>query len=93
MYEFDWDEANLQHIARHAVTRAEVEEVFAGPMMFLDTDTDDGEMRFVEIGRTAVGRVLKVVTTDRRDKIRVITAFAPGPREANEYRKQVLEQA
>ena len=52
MSEFDWDEANLEHIARHAVTRAEVEEVFAGPMVFIDTDTEDGEMRIVEIGQT-----------------------------------------
>ena len=93
MCEFDWDEANLQHIARHAVTRAEVEELFAGPMVFLDIETETGELRFVEIGRTAAGRVLKVLTTDRQDKIRVVTAFAPSAREADEYRREVLEQA
>ena len=93
MFEFDWDEANLQHIARHAVTRAEVEEVFTGPMVFIDTESEGGEIRFVEIGRTASGRVLKVVTTDRQDKIRVVTAFEPNAREANEYRREVSEQA
>jgi hypothetical protein len=36
---------------------------------------------------------LKVVTTDRQDKIRVVTAFAPSAREANEYLKEALEQA
>jgi len=91
--EFDWDEANLQHIARHAVTREEIEEVFDGRMVFIDTETEDDEIRFVEIGRTASGRVLKVVTTDRQDKIRVVTAFEPGAREANEYRRKTLEQA
>ena len=93
MFEFDWDEGNLEHIARHAVTRAEVEEVFRGPMIFLNTETEDGEIRIVEIGRTVAGRVLKVVTTDRQDKIRVVTAFEPSAREANEYRKETLEQA
>ena len=92
MSEFDWDEANLEHIARHAVTRAEVEEVFAGPMVFIDTDTEDGELRIVEIGQAATGRVLKVVTTDRQDKIRVVTAFEPSAREAIEYRMETLEQ-
>jgi uncharacterized DUF497 family protein len=30
---FDWDKANLAHIARHNVTPEEVEQVFAnGPM-------------------------------------------------------------
>jgi len=75
------------------VTRAEVEEVFRGPMIFLNTETEDGEIRIVEIGRTVAGRVLKVVTTDRQDKIRVVTAFEPSAREANEYRKETLEQA
>ena len=93
MDEFDWDEANLQHIARHAVTREEIEEVFRGPMIFLNTETEDGEIRIVEVGRTVAGRVLKVVTTDRQDKIRVVTAFEPGAREANEYRRKTLEQA
>ena len=62
-------------------------------MIFLNTETEDGEIRIVEIGRTVAGRVLKVVTTDRQDKIRVVTAFEPSAREANEYRKETLEQA
>ena len=93
MLEFDWDEANLEHIARHAVTRAEVEEVFASPMVFFDTDTEDGEIRIIEIGGTAAGRILKVVTTDRQDKIRVVTAFEPSAWEAKEYRRELSEQA
>ena len=70
-----------------------MEEVFRGPMIFLNTETEDGEIRIVEIGRTVAGRVLKVVTTDRQDKIRVVTAFEPSAREANEYRRKTLEQA
>ena len=62
-------------------------------MLFIDTEDHDVEMRFIEIGRTASGRVLKVVTTERQDKIRVITAFDPSPQESNEYRIEVSEQA
>jgi len=62
-------------------------------MVLIDTEDEDGEMRFVEIGRTASGRVLKVVTTERQDKIRVIPAFDPSPREANAHRMEVSEQA
>jgi len=53
VFEFDWDDANLEHIARHAVTRAEVEEVFRGPVIFLNAETEDGEIRILEIGKTA----------------------------------------
>jgi uncharacterized DUF497 family protein len=57
-----------------------------------NTETEEGEVRIVEIGRTIAGRVLKVVTTDRQDKIRVVTAFAPTARESNEYLREALEQ-
>jgi uncharacterized DUF497 family protein len=89
---FDWDDANLGHIARHGVTRAEAEELFAFPLLWMDAHTEDEELRLVEIGRTAAGRILKVVTTDRRGKIRVVTAFAPSPKETRDYLRAMLEQ-
>jgi len=35
---FDWDGANIAHIARHAVTPAEAEEVVSGASLPLETD-------------------------------------------------------
>lgn len=74
---FDWDEANAAHIARHGVTVAEAEEVLAGASLPLETDERGGEERHTELGETAEGRLLIVVWTWRRRKIRVVTAF-PG---------------
>jgi hypothetical protein len=39
MLEFDWDSANLSHIALHSVAREEAEEVLLGPAFELDTYT------------------------------------------------------
>jgi hypothetical protein len=87
VFEFDWDEANLAHIARHAVTRAEVEEVFAGPMVFINPETEEGEIRIVEIGRTVAGK------DNYGDSGFARMTAGVGAREANEYLRDALEQA
>ncbi len=48
MLEFDWDSANLSHIALHSVAREEAEEVLLGPAFELDTYTVDDEERIEE---------------------------------------------
>jgi hypothetical protein len=40
---FDWDEANTAHVAAHAVTPAEVEEVYLNDPMDLDFRVVGGE--------------------------------------------------
>ena len=75
MIGFDWDDANLGHIALHAVSPEEAEEVLTGMAFEVDTYTVDGEVRVEEIGATQAGRILKVVTTVRDGLIRVVTAF------------------
>lgn len=72
---FDWDEANMEHIARHNVTSAEVEQVFANDPMDLGADVVDGEERYNSVGHTNRLRVLVVAWTMRRDTTRPITAF------------------
>lgn len=37
----------------------------------------EGEERYLNLGATAQGRVLLVVTTWREDRVRVVTAFEP----------------
>ena len=71
---FDWDKANIAHIARHNVTPQEVEEVATYKPIAIGYITKNGEERFVQIGETLAGRVLLVVTTPRNGLIRVITA-------------------
>jgi uncharacterized DUF497 family protein len=75
---FQWDEANVEHIARHGVTPAECEEVLAGAYFDLGADEENGEIRFSYLGETARGRILLVVVTERGEALRPVTAFEPG---------------
>ena len=73
--ELAFDGANIAHIARHAVTPAEAEEVVSGASLPLEIEERAGEERHAELGTTARGRLLIVAWTWRRRKIRVVTAF------------------
>jgi len=85
--EFEWDEANREHIARHDVTTEEAEEVVLGDP--LDTELQianggDEEERLLQLGETAEGRILQLVTTWRGGKVRVISAW-DAPRQLKLY--------
>ena len=75
--EFDWDEANIGHIARHGVLPEEVEHVIVNDPVDLGVEIVEGEARHLNLGATGQGRVLLVVTTWREDRVRVVTAFEP----------------
>lgn len=72
---FDWDEANIGHIAEHGITPEEAEEVLEGDPSDLDFQPDEGEERWAYLGETSSGRILNVVITLRGERIRVVTAF------------------
>jgi len=72
---FDWDEANITHIARHDVTPQEVEQAYTNdPLIVLATLSRSGEERVLCAGRTDAGRPLQFVYTIRRGRVRVVTA-------------------
>jgi uncharacterized protein len=75
--EFDWDEANIAHVARHNVRPEEAEQAIRSDSVDLGIDIVDGEERYLSLGATRGGRVLLVVTTWRRHCLRVVTAFEP----------------
>jgi uncharacterized DUF497 family protein len=80
MFRFDWDDANLAHIARHGVTFDEAEQAFCDDTLELECEIVGGEERLEEVGATAKGRILSIVTIVRDKRIRVFTAFdAPLP--------------
>lgn len=61
---FDWDEANISHIARHGVESYEIEQVFENdPEDEYTHTTDDGEDRYFAQGFTNAGRELGVAYT------------------------------
>ena len=81
---FDWDEANIAHIAEHDVLPHEAEEVITNNPLDLEEQDRNGESRLMQVGETTDKRVLMVVTTPRGSKIRVVTAF-PANRAYREF--------
>lgn len=75
---FDWDKANIGHIAEHKVTPEESEEVLLGDPLDAGFDVVGGEERWAFIGETNEGRILRVVIAFRGELIRVATAFEPS---------------
>jgi uncharacterized protein len=73
--EFEWDEANIGHLARHSVLPREAEQVIVNDPVDLGMEIVEGEERSLSLGATAQGRVLLVVTTWSEDRVRVVTAF------------------
>lgn len=78
--EFDWDDANIRHLARHKVLPQDAEHVVLHDPVDLGEEIVNGEERNASLGATAKGRVLVVVTTWRNDRLRVVTAFEPSKR-------------
>jgi uncharacterized DUF497 family protein len=85
--EFDWDEANEKHLARHGVSRREAEDVLTDPLsQIIDSELVDEELRYRQIGSTADGRILIVIFTMRNQTVRPITGFEAGGFMARLYR-------
>jgi predicted DNA binding CopG/RHH family protein/uncharacterized DUF497 family protein len=86
--EFDWDEANIGHMARHSVLPEEAEQVILNDPVDLGMESIEGEERYLNLGATVQARVLLVVTTWREDRVRVVTAFEPIKRLIQFYYQQ-----
>lgn len=81
--QFDSDESNRNHIARHGVAPEEAEEVISGQPIVLEVQFRNRERRILCAGRTTKGRAVVVVYTLRGGRIRVVTAF-PAKRSLRE---------
>jgi len=86
---FDWDDANIGHIVRHAVTPFEVEEVTGGKYVVIPAKTVEWEKRWKLFGKTIFGRYLVVVFTIRRKLFRTVTAYEMNAAERNHYAPQI----
>ena len=90
---FDWDDANIRHIAAHDLTPEEAEEVILGDPLEIGFDESIlGEDRWSYIGATAQGRVFQVVITLCGERVRVVTAFEPTKRDKLTYLEYWAEQ-
>lgn len=71
---FDWDEQNLDHIGRHHLNPADVEEALADPRRIQSPAQRGEEPRRAVIGATESGQLLFMVYTVRAGHIRLVTA-------------------
>lgn len=88
MSRYEWDNANLDHIAGHGVEDYEAEEALEDPKRVSGSAYNSrNERRHSVIGATLGGRILRVVYTLRNEMIRVVTAHDAKKSERRRYKK------
>lgn len=80
---FDWDQGNTAHIAEHGVFRYEAEDVITNQPLDIGYELRNGELRLRQVGETSEGRILAVITVQRNNRTRVVTAY-PASRSLRE---------
>ncbi len=85
---FIWDSFNTNHIALHAVSTEEAEQVINNNPFDVERQIRNGEVRFLYLGETLSGRILFVVVTQRGNDLRVVTAFAADRQARKFYTEQ-----
>ncbi len=88
--EFEWNKGNIGKNKKHNVEDEEAEEVFfdENKNTFKDHLHSDGEERVRIVGKTKKGRLLFVVLTIRKGKIRIISARDINKKEVDLYEKK-----
>ena len=84
--QFDWDQENVGHLGLHEVSRQEFEQVLINDPVDLEYQIEASEERFKSVGVTDSGRVLVVVWTIRRGKVRAVTAYPGSKRDEIRFR-------
>ena len=72
---FDWDDANRNHLARHAVSVVEAEQRYRNDPLVIEEQFINGEDRYLALGETDAARRLALVFTLRSNRIRFVTAY------------------
>ena len=85
---FEWDDGNRdKNLTKHGVTSAQCEEVFEDKKRVISPDIQHSEMerRYLVIGKTRHGKLLRIAFTLREDRIRVISARPTNRKEKPLY--------
>jgi len=86
--EFEWDPGKARrNIHKHGIAFTEAATAFHDPLSLTipDPDHSGGEARYLLLGRSTSGTLLVVAHTERRGRIRIISARKPTPRERKDY--------
>ncbi len=88
---FEWDEEKAEvNLKKHKVGFEEAKSVF-GDLFSITVDDPDHSMeeqRFIDIGKSASGKLLVVVYTERGSKTRIISCRKATPAEHRKYEEQ-----
>lgn len=85
---FEWDPLKAaENLRKHRVSFEEAATIFFDPFALTipDPDHSSSEDRFVTIGQSIKLRVLVVIHTDRKQRIRLISARKATARERGYY--------
>lgn len=87
--EFEWDKGNIGKNLKHNVKDREAEEVILdeGKVIYKDELHSITEKRYVLLGRTKKDRLLYIIFTKRKNKIRIISARDINKKEVDIYEK------
>ena len=88
---FEWDEEKAEiNLKKHKVDFEQAKSVFGDPFSITVDDPDHSkeEQRFIDIGKSASGKLLVVVYTERGSKIRIISCRKATPTERRKYEEQ-----
>jgi uncharacterized DUF497 family protein len=86
--EFDWDPAKAElNLKEHGVSFDEATTIFRDTLSITiaDPDHSDSEDRFIDIVMSHRGQLLVVSYTERKDKIRIISARRATRTERKSY--------
>jgi uncharacterized DUF497 family protein len=89
---FDWDDANILHLARHDITPDEAEQVVENDPVDLDMRHVWHEWRLQQVGETHTGRLLTIVSTERSGMTRVISGWDPTKADKSVYLGYRMDQ-
>ena len=81
---------NLRKIRAHGIERAEAEQALLISPVAVYSQDADGESRCIYYGETAKLWLIAVVATERRGRIRVITAYDLDAGQKREYLERRL---
>jgi uncharacterized protein len=87
-FTFEWDRGkNLANLRKHGVSFREATTVFGDPlsMTIPDPRHSRSEARFIDLGLSHKHRILVVSYTERRGRIRIISARPATRAERREY--------
>jgi uncharacterized DUF497 family protein len=88
---FEWDEDKaMANIRKHGISFEEGTTVFADPLSITVSDPlhSQDETRYIDIGRSAEGRLLVAVYTEEESTIRLISC-----RPATRAERRIYEEA